>query len=128
GRDFDELRDASEGKSVIINRKAMEALGWSSIVNKKLVEKGGEEETYNVIGLTEDFHYQDMQNDIEPILHYYGGKRGLGYNNSYLSIKITPGKEDLVLNKLKDEFDNIASRHEFIKEPMSSRVSSQYQL
>ncbi|EKF54617.1 hypothetical protein I215_11679 [Galbibacter marinus] len=128
GRDFDELRDASESKSVIINRKAMESFGWSSIANKKVVEKGGKEETYNVIGLLEDFHYQDMQNDIEPILHYYGGKRGLGYNNSYLSIKITPGKEDLVINNLKGAFDDIASRHEFNYEPMNARVSSQYKL
>src|SRR5690606_31361601 len=48
GRDFDERRGASEGKSVIINKKAMEALGWRTIENKQLVEKGGDEETYNV--------------------------------------------------------------------------------
>lgn len=128
GRDFDELRDATEQKSIIINRKAMESLGWSSIANKQLIEKGGQEETYNVIGVTEDFHYQDMQKNIEPILHYYGGKRGLGYNNRYLSIKITPGKEDLVLSELKETFAHIASRHEFDYEPMSSRVSAQYRL
>src|SRR5690606_1540037 len=69
GRDFDERRGASEGKSVIINKKAMEALGWRTIENKQLVEKGGEEETYNVIGLMEDFHYQDIQKSVEPILH-----------------------------------------------------------
>lgn len=128
GRDFDELRDASEQKSIIINRKAMEALGWSSIANKQLVEKGGQEETYNVIGVTEDFHYQDMQKNIEPILHYYGGKRGLGYNNRYLSIKITRTKEDLVLGELKKTFSQIASRHEFNYQSMNSRVSAQYRL
>src|SRR5690606_10332669 len=110
------------------NKKAMEALGWRTIENKQLVEKGGEEETYNVIGLMEDFHYQDIQKSVEPILHYYGGKRGLGYNNRYLSIKITPGKENLVLNKLKEGFKQIPSRHEFDYEPLESRVNGQYKL
>src|SRR5690606_7444987 len=113
GRTFNEKLDASERKSVLINKKAMEALGWKSIANKQLVEKGGTEEIYNVIGATENFHYQSMQKSIEPIIHYYNGKRGLGYNNGYLSIKIVPGKEGLVLNKLKERFKQIPSRYEF---------------
>lgn len=128
GRTFNEKLDASEQKSVLINKKAMEALGWKNLANKQLVEKGGTEEIYNVIGATEDFHYQSMQKNIEPIIHYYNGKRGLGNNNSYLSIKIVPGKEDLVLNKLKERFKQIPSRHEFDFEPLDSRVSGQYKL
>lgn len=59
----------------------MEILGWKSVANKQLVEKGGTEEMYNIIGATEDFHYQSMQKSIEPLIHYCNGKRGLGYNN-----------------------------------------------
>ncbi|MDG3582850.1 ABC transporter permease [Galbibacter pacificus] len=128
GREFDERRDASENNSVMINKKAMEALGWKDIKNKQLTEKGGAEETYNVIGVMEDFHYQDMQKSVEPILHYYGGKRGLGYNNRYLSIKTTPGKETVVLNTLKKSFDQIPSRHAFDYELLESRIHGQYKL
>jgi len=128
GRSFDERLHTSEGNSIVINRKAMEALGWESIENKQLVEKGGEEEIYNVIGVSEDFHYQSMQQGIEPIMHYYNGKRGLGYNNSYLSLKIVPGKESLILDKLKEDFKQIPSRHEFTYEPLTSKINGQYKL
>lgn len=128
GRTFNERLDASERKSVLINKKAMEALGWKSVANKQLVEKGGTEEIYNVIGATENFHYQSMQKSIEPIIHYYNGKRGLGYNNGYLSIKIVPGKEGLVLNKLKERFKQIPSRYEFDYDKLGSRIDGQYKL
>lgn len=127
GRDFDDDLAATENKSIIINKKAMKALGWKDLNHKQLIEKGGEEETFNVIGVMDDFHYQDMQQKIEPLMHYYAGKQGLG-NNNYLSLRIVKGHEKEVMNTLKADFKNMDSRRDFQYGEMSSEISGQYTL
>ncbi len=127
GRDFNEKLDATEDGSVIINRKAMKALGWQNIDNKRLVGKGETEKAYKVIGVMEDFHYQDMQAGIEPMLHFYGGKRSIG-RNSYLSLRIMEGQEKNVLASLESDFEKIATRKAFFYEALSNRISAQYAL
>ncbi|HEA30675.1 MAG TPA: ABC transporter permease [Leeuwenhoekiella sp.] len=125
GRDFDADQSATEENNIIINQTAMRALGWKDINNKQLVEKGGEEETYNVLGVMKDFHYQDMQQNIEPILHYYGKQR-LGTN--YLSLRIEKGHEKAVLSTLKNDFATIDTRREFQANRLTSEISGQYAL
>ena len=125
GRDFDDDLAATETKSIIINQKAMRALGWKNLNNKQLVEKGGEEETFNVIGVMGNFHYQDMQKKIEPLLHFYNKQR-LGTN--YLSLRISKGHEKEVINTLRDDFKNMDSRRDFKYGEMSNEISGQYAL
>ncbi len=127
GRDFDESLKATEENSVIINQKAMKALGWKDIENKTLIGKGESEKTYKVIGVMKDFHYQSMQAGIQPIIHYYGGKRGLG-NNRYLSLRIAEGQEKNVLASLESDFKKIPTRKEFLPEELSYKISDQYAL
>lgn len=124
GRNFDDALAASEEKSVMINRTAMKALGWTSIAGKQLKAKGADM-VFNVIGVMEDFHYEDMQNAIEPLLHWYGGKQGLGYNN-YLSIRIADNKRKEVLQQLEADFKAMPSRRTFKTTPMNELVSRQY--
>ena len=125
GRDFDAGQSATEEHNIIINQTAMRALGWKDLNNKQLVEKGGEEETFNVIGVMGDFHYQEMQQKIEPLLHYYS-KQKLGTN--YLSLRIAKGHEKSVLNTLREDFKTMDSRREFESHTMTSEISGQYAL
>ncbi len=127
GRDFNENLNATEENSVIINRKTMKALGWQSIDNKRLIGKGNSEMEYTVVGVMEDFHYQNMQAGIEPLVHFYAGKRGLG-NNRFLSLRITDGQEKNVLASLENDFKKIPTRKEFVYEEVSTKISAQYTL
>jgi putative ABC transport system permease protein len=43
-----------------------------------------------VLGVVEDFHYQSLEQPIEPVLHFYGGPDGGAYR--YLSVKL--GRRD----------------------------------
>jgi putative ABC transport system permease protein len=126
GHDFDDALAASEQKSVIINKTAMKAFGWTSAVGKKLVAKGSNE-TFTVIGVMNDFNYQNTQGAIEPLMHWYNGKQKLG-DNKYLSINVAPAFQKQLLLQLEHDFAAMPSRRPFKYTYMSDLVNNQYTL
>ncbi len=124
GRDFNDDLSATEGKSVMINKKAMNALGWKDITGKQLVSKGGADPV-NVVGVMDNFHYQNMQYGIEPLMHTYA-KPGLYYSN--LSVKIDPKHANDVLQQLQTAFKQMSGRRPFKYSYMSDMVDKQYDL
>jgi putative ABC transport system permease protein len=126
GRNFNDALAATEGNGVLINRMAMKALGWTNIAGKTIKSKGNEQ-LYTITGVLEDFHYQDMQKPMEPLLHWYAGKQGLNYNN-YLSLNISSNQKKEVLQQLETKLKAIPARRAFSYEYMSDKVSKQYAL
>lgn len=127
GRDFDKNVDDKEEKSVIINRTAMKAFGWNSIEGKRLKFKTDPDTSFPVIGVMEDFHYQDLQNAVEPLVHFYREKNNLS-RHRYLSLKVQDGKEQVVTNMIKSSFSNIESRRNYEQTMLNDKVSGQYRL
>jgi len=127
GRDFDENLDKADDYPVIINRTAMKALGWDSIEGKRLKGKNGDGLGYPVVGVMEDFHYQDMQNAMEPLVHFYREKDDLAYHR-FLSVRVAQGHEKTVGNIIASGFGNIASRRSYEQEFLEDKVSAQYRL
>ena len=74
----------------------------------------------------ENFHYQDLQNNIEPLIQWYGGKPNL--ENRYLSVKTDAGYIKPVMNQLQQEFKTMPSRRDFSYELISARIDKQYAL
>ncbi|MDB5279826.1 MAG: acidobacterial duplicated orphan ABC-type permease-like protein [Ferruginibacter sp.] len=126
GRDFDDALAATEGSSIIINKTAMKAFGWTSAIGKKLTSKGSNE-TATVVGVMEDFNYQNTQGAIEPLLHWYTGKQKLAGNN-YLSINTTSGYQQQLLQRLQKDFAAMPGRRPFKYDYMSDLVNQQYTL
>ena len=127
GRDFDKNLDQAEDHPVIINRTTMNALGWNSIEGKRLMEKDGTSSGYPVVGVMEDFHYQDMQKSVEPLVHFYRESNDLA-NMSYLSVRVAEGHEKVVQQLIDDGFNKIASRRKYKQEYLTDKVSGQYRL
>ena len=68
GRNYIPNSTFDKKESIILNRKATEALGFSDpkdILKKQLV---GIFDTAAVIGVVEDFNFWGLQNEIEPVL------------------------------------------------------------
>lgn len=126
GKNFNDKLAASEKNAVLINRSAMDAFGWKNAVGKQIKDKGENPTTYTVIGVMENFHYQDLQNHIEPLVQWYRGKPNL--DNRYLSIRVDPGYMKPVMNQLEQEFKTMPSRRDFSYELMSNKVDQQYAL
>jgi putative ABC transport system permease protein len=126
GKNFDDALAPSEKNAVIINRAAMDAFGWKDAVGKQIKAKGEEGHPYTVIGVMENFHYDDLQNNIGPLIQWYTGKPGL--ENRYLSVRTGAGNMKAVMNQLEKFFKTIPSRRSFSYELMSDKVDQQYAL
>lgn len=127
GRDFDEHFDRSNDNPVIINRSAMEAFGWNSIEGKRLNFKNDVSEGYPIVGVMEDFHYQDLQNAVEPLVHFYREKENLGAHR-YLSVRVIEGQEKAIQDMIASAFAKIDSRRNYEQAYLSEKVSGQYRL
>ena len=127
GRDFDENIDTAEDNSVIINRSAMEAFGWKSIEGKRLKWKNDDAEGFPIVGVMEDFHYQDLQNAVEPLVHYYRPQKDLGAHR-YLMVRVTEGQEKAIQDMIAAAFGEIDSRRNYDQAYLSEKVNGQYRL
>lgn len=125
GRDFDENIDKSEDFPAIINRTAMKALGWKTIEGKRLSYRNGNSNP--VVGVMEDFHYRDLQNSVEPLVHFYKGKKDLT-EHRFLSVSVIQGQEKDVQVIITNAFASIASRRNYEQTYLSDKVSGQYRL
>jgi putative ABC transport system permease protein len=127
GRDFDENIDSSEDHPVIINQSAMKAFGWTSIEGKRLKFENDETQGYPIVGVMEDFHYQDLQNAVEPLVHFYQEKQNLAAHR-YLSVRVTEGQEKSVQNLIANAFNKIDSRRNYEQAYLTEKVNGQYRL
>ena len=127
GRDFDKNRDSGDAHPVIINRTALKALGWKSIEGKRLKGRGETTAGNPVVGVMEDFHYQDMQSAVEPLIHFYREQDALGYHR-FLSVRVTSGHETGVEAFIANRFETIDSRRPYEQRFLTDRVSAQYRL
>jgi len=121
------VSDSLYMNDIIINRKAVGLMGWTldNAVGRQL-RAGGDPTLYKVVGVMEDFHYQDLTRDVEPLMHHYAGHTQLGF--TYLSIRTTPGGEKSVQRQLETTFSEIPARRNLQLEYMSDRVDHQYAL
>ncbi len=123
GRNFDDNLSASEESSMLINRSAMKALGWTTAAGKQ-IKAQGDPTTYTVVGVMEDFHYLNAEKKIEPLIQQYTGKASL--DNRYLSIRTDPDYQKQVMIQTEQAFRSMPSRSAFSYEFISDRVNGQY--
>ncbi|WP_282118201.1 ABC transporter permease [Maribacter aquivivus] len=127
GRDFDSDIDKGEETPVIINRSAMEAFGWTTIEGKRLKYKNSDFIGNPIVGVMKDFHYQDLQNAVEPLVHYYRDEENLA-KHRYLTVRVVDGKEKEIKNIIAAAFAKIDSRKNYAQGDLSDKVSGQYRL
>ncbi|MBL0355884.1 MAG: ABC transporter permease [Chitinophagaceae bacterium] len=123
GRAFNNVPDSNERGNVIINKAAMKAFGWTTAIGKQLKQKSNDQ-VYTVVGLTEDFNYRGLTENIEPLLHWYGGKQSV--NNNYLSVLISKGHSKDVMASIETAMKGIPARRAFSYELMIDKVDKQY--
>ncbi len=127
GRDFERNLDNTEEQAVIINEAAMKAFGWKSIEGKRLKYKYDADLGSPIVGVVKDFHYQDMQNSIEPLVHIYRDKSALE-SHRFLSVSVVEGQEQQVESQIAAAFNSISSRRGYEQSRLTEKVSAQYQL
>ncbi len=91
GRNFNPARLTDRHNGVILNASAVNALGWSlsDISIGKTIYRSGVE--MNVIGVVDDFHYNNLRIEIQPLVIYHLDNPYLpdsGTNPSFLSLRL----------------------------------------
>jgi putative ABC transport system permease protein len=87
GRNFSS-EFASDSSAIIINQAAMKAFGWQDVEEKYLRYGCTTCEKHQVVGVIEDFHYQGLQSEVEPMAHFYGGSEP---DYTFMSVRFQPG-------------------------------------
>lgn len=104
GEGFDK-DDASYKNCVVLNKTAMAKLGYTNAGEQVLHEGSASGESYKIIGETEDFAYQSVQYEVEPLAHFFVDTED--YTNwSYLSVKSKPGMALKVVDLLRSEWES----------------------
>jgi putative ABC transport system permease protein len=101
GRNFS---DESPGdfERVIVNEATIKKIGWpvdESVLGKKILYPGGDNLTFEIIGVVADFNYWSLANPIEPMGIFHvrseGSTKGLGSGKSqYLTLRIEAQSEE----------------------------------
>ena len=127
GRNFDKNLDANGESRVIINEAAMRAFGWTSIEGRRLSYKGSDELGLPIVGVVKNFHYQELQEEVEPLVHIYRDRSRLDAHR-YLTVKVAKGHEIEIENLIANTFTGISSRKQFTQSRLVDKVSGQYLL
>lgn len=58
----------NESKNVLINETMLLELGWDDPIGRKLTENFGNEQTYEIIGVVKDYHFQSLHQEVGPLV------------------------------------------------------------
>jgi putative ABC transport system permease protein len=115
GRNFSKS-NPTDTAAVIINQAAAKQFGWEKSPGKRLDRFFGEGkiETFTVIGVVEDFHFESLRNTIAPVLLY------LDQTGSLISFRINtdniPGTIDLLRDKWEQFLPGQPFEYSFLDE------------
>ncbi len=92
------------GFAVVINETALKAYGWQDIDDKYLMAKG-DNMPFPVVGVVEDYHYQSLQEKIQPIIHFcYTGDE---YYYGHIAVRLQPGRTAEGLGVLEAAYQSL---------------------
>ncbi len=102
GHGFDKEPTALQN-TVVLNKTAMNQLGFTSAEGQILIEgrEGGTQ--YRVVGTIDDFSYQGVQRATEPLAHFFVEQENL-MNWDYLTIRSKKGGTLQAIQLLKEKW------------------------
>ena len=98
GRNFSE--DLADEQKIIINKAAMDLLAWENPVGNELLNRDNNER-YEIIGVVENFNYQDLKKEVEPLVILYSSQA------DFLAINIAEDEADEVVSEVESTWQNI---------------------
>lgn len=100
GRDFDFDVDQNNN-AVIINESAYKFYGWNNL-EEKYLKPGGNDHRFKVVGVVQDYYYQSLKDQIQPLIHFYSptpfGK---------IAIRLNSESIERGLNILEDKWNDL---------------------
>ena len=89
--------------TVVLNQKAMGLLGYQKAEGQLLYEGSTSGEPYKVIGIIQDFSYHGVDNQQQPLAHFFVDRENFA-DWSYLIIKSTKGTSLNVVEAFQEKW------------------------
>lgn len=123
GRFFSDSLDTNNEPKVIINEAAKKYWGIDDITQVKLTTntRSNITESYDIIGVVEDYHYEHLSQKIRPlVLTYYVNM------DTDILVRFRPGKEQETASFLEELYQEVNPGGFFSYTTMESKVAKQY--
>jgi putative ABC transport system permease protein len=95
----------TDSNAVVINHKALVDLGAEYGLNNLLRSSSKDGQPFRIIGVVEDFYYQGLHREIQPLIHYYS--KYVDDQPAYISVRVKPGYMMVILDMLKDSWKSV---------------------
>ena len=122
GRDFD-VEIASDSQAVIINKTMVQELGLDEPVGQEMTNG---RESWTIIGVVDDFHYESMTEEIRPLC------LEIGTSASIVSVKVNTSDLSQSIEKISNLWrrfsPNEAFRYTFLDQSYAKMYSSVLQM
>jgi putative ABC transport system permease protein len=109
GRFFEKGRVVDEWQ-MVLNETAVQAMGLKDPIGKRLINSLFPDNQYPILGVVEDFHYQSLRQQIQPMVFAPFTGNGGG---RYLSVRIRPGNVRETLRYMEDTWQTFAGGQAF---------------
>ena len=118
GRNFD-INKVSDDETTIINQAMAEKLNLEQPLGKKISRYG---RLYEVIGVVEDFNYNSMKQEVQPLCFFRG------MSPSIISLKASAGNMTSLLDEVEKKWNafspNMAFRYAFMNDSFAKMYDS----
>ena len=118
GRNFQKEYALDEEEALIMNRAAVEYLGWDDPIGKSFLPFDDTVTKRKVIGVIEDYHYYSIHSKIEPAVYMINPERAYT-----LAVKIHSSNQDETITRLEEiwtnQFPGIPFKYQMAKDQMA---------
>lgn len=97
GSNFNETVDSVQSEYIIVNKAALKDFGWSIGLEKQI--QVGRDRFVRVIGVVENYNYASLEEEIEPIIHFYRSAENLTHN--VISAKIGSNNIPAMMDRIQ---------------------------
>ncbi len=124
GRNFSEEYAMDDSVSIILNRAAVDFLGWDDPIGKQFQPFLDTITHMKVIGVIEDYHYYSIHSKIEPAVYMVSPERS---HKLVVRVHATNQKETIAyMEKIWDEhFPSLPFSHQFATERLRREYKSE---
>lgn len=128
GRDFYHDFSTDPEQALLINKTMVDSMDWGTPEEAigKTFRLG--DQTGNVIGVTDDFHFAHLRHDLEPlILNLPATENQFVSNIDYIKIRLSGNNPADALNHIQSVWDNIDPTHPFDFFFLDGKINEMYQ-
>ena len=127
GRFFSE-EFPSDSMAVVMNKAALDALGWESHEGNRIAQPKmeGQMDFYNVIGIIDDFNFSSLKTEIEPLMIFMADWGNL------MPVRLLPGNINEKIKDIEAKWNEVAPGepfdYSFLDENFDAQFRAEQQL